>query len=145
METYSLYQLNEFIRRFVALNLPQAIWVHAEIAEVDERRGHYYLSLIEKESEGGELVAKGQAMMWSQQAHKWQRKNKIILNDFYDDWMKDLSSSEKYGKFSPLKEVFAQLIGKATIDHGLLKWILLKPIMKTNNKKKKEAIEKNSN
>ncbi len=82
MELYSLYQLNEFIRRFVALNLPEAIWLHAEIAEIDERRGHYYLSLIEKESEGGELIAKGQAMMWSQQAHKWQRANKILLNDF---------------------------------------------------------------
>lgn len=66
---------------------------------------------------------------------------KIILNDTYDNWIKDLSSSEKYGKFSPIKELFAQLRGKATIDHGLLKWILLKPIMKTNNLKKKQAIE----
>lgn len=66
---------------------------------------------------------------------------KIVLNDTYDQWMTDLSSTEQYGKFSPFKEFFAQLAGKATIDHGLLKWILLKPIMKTNNPKKKLAIE----
>lgn len=66
---------------------------------------------------------------------------KIILNDTYDNWISDLSSSEKYGEFCPVKEIFAQLIGKPTIDHGLLKWIILKPIMKTNNQKKKEEIE----
>jgi Asp-tRNA(Asn)/Glu-tRNA(Gln) amidotransferase A subunit family amidase len=66
---------------------------------------------------------------------------KIILNDFYNNWIKDLSSSEEYGKFSVFKEFFAQLFGKATIDHGLLKWIALSPIMKSSNKKKKESIE----
>lgn len=81
-ENYSLYKLNEFIRRFVALNLPQAVWVEAEIAEMNERRGHYYLSLIEKDADDGVLIAKGQAMMWAQQANKWQRKNKRLLYDF---------------------------------------------------------------
>lgn len=66
----------------MALNLPQAVWVEAEIAEINERRGHYYLSLIEKDVNDGVLIAKGQAMMWAQQANKWQRKNKTLLNGF---------------------------------------------------------------
>ena len=87
-ENYSLYKLNEFIRRFVALNLPQAVWVEAEIAEINERRGHYYLSLIEKDADRGGLIAKGQAMMWAQQVNKWQRKNKTLLNDFLQEGRK---------------------------------------------------------
>lgn len=82
METYSLHQLNQFIRRFVALNLPEPIWLEAELAEVDERRGHYFLSLIEKDAAGNALIAKAQAVMWAKQAHQWQRKNSIALETF---------------------------------------------------------------
>ena len=74
MSEYRLSELNTFIRRFVALNLPEPVWVEAELAEVDERRGHYYLSLIEKDSDSDQAVARAQAVMWDRQARKWQRQ-----------------------------------------------------------------------
>ena len=65
---------------------------------------------------------------------------KIVLNEFYDGWIKDLSSSPEFGDFSPWKELFGQVVGKKTIDSGLLNWILLKPIMKSGTAKKAEKI-----
>lgn len=66
----------------------------------------------------------------------------IILNDFYDNWIKDLSASPEYGKFSPIKEIFRQMISKPTIDKGLLMWILLKPFKKSKTAKHKTEVEK---
>jgi len=54
---------------------------------------------------------------------------KLILDDFYDDWIR-LLSSPQHGRFSPLKELLAQLTGKPTIDSGLLRWTLLGPLLK---------------
>jgi exodeoxyribonuclease VII large subunit len=82
MSDYSLFELNEYIRRFVALNLPDAVWVRAELAEVDERRGHYYLTLVEKDEVKEELVARGQAVIWDNTARAWQRRNRLVLSDF---------------------------------------------------------------
>ncbi len=65
---------------------------------------------------------------------------KIISDEFYDNWIKDLSSSPEFGPFSPIKELFKNIIGQPTIDGGLLNWILLKPIMKSGSTKKQEKI-----
>ena len=81
MSEYRLSELHLFIRRFVALNLPNAVWVQAEITEVDERRGHYYLSLIEKAEDSEQVLAQGQAMMWERQAKKWQREHQLLLRN----------------------------------------------------------------
>jgi exodeoxyribonuclease VII large subunit len=81
MSTYRLFELNTFIRRFVALNLPEPVWVKAEVAEVDERRGHYYLALMEKTEDGQEIAAQAKAVIWARTANKWQRTNKLLLKD----------------------------------------------------------------
>ncbi|WP_367388615.1 exodeoxyribonuclease VII large subunit [Lewinella sp. LCG006] len=81
MSTYRLFELNTFIRRFVALNLPEPVWVQAEVAEVDERRGHFYLALMEKTEDGQEVAAQAKAVIWSRTANQWQRTNKLLLHD----------------------------------------------------------------
>ncbi|MBX2926635.1 MAG: exodeoxyribonuclease VII large subunit [Saprospiraceae bacterium] len=63
-QSVSLFQLQEYIRRVLALNLPDAIWVEAEIAEINESRGHRYLSLVQKDAGGAEPVATGNAVIW---------------------------------------------------------------------------------
>lgn len=78
MAAISLHELNEFIRRFVALNVPEPLWVKGEIAEADERRGHYYLTLIEKAAEEDQIIAQSQAVLWSSAARHWQRKHRQI-------------------------------------------------------------------
>ena len=47
MEAHSLFELNEYLRRVVALNFQDALWVRCEIAQLDISREHYYLSLVE--------------------------------------------------------------------------------------------------
>ncbi|MEZ4987039.1 MAG: exodeoxyribonuclease VII large subunit [Saprospiraceae bacterium] len=79
---YTLYQINQFIRRFVALNLPDAVWIQAELVEADIRRGHAYLQLIEKGENTDEVIATGQAVFWQQQSLMWQRTHKCLLADF---------------------------------------------------------------
>ncbi len=60
----SLFELNEYIRRVLALNFQQPLWVAAEIAQCGQSRGHYYLTLIQK-NEGEEIVAQAEAMLWA--------------------------------------------------------------------------------
>ncbi|MFK7858142.1 MAG: amidase [Granulosicoccus sp.] len=64
---------------------------------------------------------------------------KIIIDDFYDTWISDLSSGPD-GPFSTFKEFIAQLAGNGTIDSGLLSWIMLEPFMKSRRPGKREKI-----
>ena len=64
---------------------------------------------------------------------------KIVIDDFYDTWISDLSSGP-YGPFSTIKEFLAQLGGHGSIDKGLLNWIMLKPLMKSRKSGKREKI-----
>jgi exodeoxyribonuclease VII large subunit len=64
MTTLTLFDLNQHIRRALALNFPQAVWVTAELAQVGESRGHFYLDLVQK-TEEGELLAQAQATLWA--------------------------------------------------------------------------------
>lgn len=70
----TLLQLQEFIRRVLALNLPEALWVEAEIAELGQSRGHVYLSLVQKEEDAVEPVAAAQAVIWQNNLAAVSRK-----------------------------------------------------------------------
>lgn len=65
METIPLSHLAAFIRRVFALNLPEAVWVSAELAQVNESRGHTWLTLVEKEERGDAIVAQLDAVLWA--------------------------------------------------------------------------------
>lgn len=80
MSVYGLLELHTFIRRVVALNLPEPVWVRAELVEVDERRGHYYLALMEKTGTGEGVAAQARAVLWSRTAKRWQREHKVLLD-----------------------------------------------------------------
>ncbi|MET0264807.1 MAG: amidase [Duganella sp.] len=54
---------------------------------------------------------------------------KLILDDFYDGWIRLLSSGPQ-GRFSPLRELLARATGKPTIDSGLFTWIMIGPLLK---------------
>ncbi len=64
MSTLTLFSLNEHIRRVVALNYQQPLWVTAEIAQIGQSRGHFYLDLVQKGDDGNPL-AQSQAMLWA--------------------------------------------------------------------------------
>ena len=62
--SYSLYELNEYIRRVVALNFSEPIWVDCEIAQVKEVRGNVYLDLVYHDKTSNEITAQISANIW---------------------------------------------------------------------------------
>ncbi|WP_170254689.1 exodeoxyribonuclease VII large subunit [Phaeodactylibacter luteus] len=74
MEKHSLFELNRYLRRAIALNLPNGVWVSCEINQLGQSRGHYYLTLVEKEAEGEAIIAQAEAVLWSRQHKKLQRQ-----------------------------------------------------------------------
>lgn len=64
MQVHSLFDLQEFIRRVLALNFQQPVWITAEIGQASRSKGHYYLELIQK-GEGEALVAQASAALWA--------------------------------------------------------------------------------
>ncbi len=79
MEAYSLYELNEYIRRVIALNFPESFWVSAEISQVKESRGNVYLELIQKEANSNELIAQSSAVIWYKSYHFIKNKTGELL------------------------------------------------------------------
>jgi len=74
MDHYSLFELNEYIRRIVALNFPTGLWISCEIAQVNESRGHHYFNLIEKDETDGAIIAQSEAVMWQRSYRSLRRK-----------------------------------------------------------------------
>ena len=63
-QKFTLSELNRQIGGALQEAFPQAVWVVAEVSELKENRsGHCYLELIEKE--GNDIVARSRATVWS--------------------------------------------------------------------------------
>jgi exodeoxyribonuclease VII large subunit len=65
LKTYTLYELNEFLRRVVAMNFPESVWVTAETVHISWSRGHCYMDLVEKNVDSTEIEAKMLAILWA--------------------------------------------------------------------------------
>ena len=66
-EHLTLYELNSLVHDVVERFLPKALWVEAEISEANERRGHLFLELIEKDADDLTPKARAQAKCWASQ------------------------------------------------------------------------------
>jgi len=105
LESISLYDLNEYIRRVIALNIPEALWVRCEIAQLKPSRGHFYLELVEKQLEDNEndgLRAQAQAVIWQRTHQRLLRKNGSELNYLLQEGMEvllkvEVDFHEQYG------------------------------------------------
>ncbi len=65
MQSISLKELTDQIEQVLHRNFALPVWVHAEISELRENRGHCYLELIEKDGESDNLLAKSRATIWA--------------------------------------------------------------------------------
>lgn len=81
MQTHSLLEINGFLRRVLALNLPEPLWVGAEIAEVSLARGHVFIELVEKAEEMDELAAQATAVIWERTYRQLRRARGKALED----------------------------------------------------------------
>ncbi len=85
MQSYSLFELNEYIRRVFALNFQDAVWIRCEIAQINASRGHHYLNLIEKSAEGENIIAQSSAVLWASKYRQLRRQHKKLLADLLQD------------------------------------------------------------
>ena len=85
VETFSLFELNEHIRRVVALNFEAPLWVRCEISQVGESRGHRYLGLIDKDPEDDHIKAQSNGVLWARQYFSLRKKYGEVLDDIMQD------------------------------------------------------------
>lgn len=81
LQTYTLFQLNEYIRRILALNFSEPLWITAEIAQVGESRGHYFVSLVQKEEDSEEILAQSEAALWEKTHRRLRRQLGLTLHE----------------------------------------------------------------
>jgi len=64
----SLFELNRMVREVLANGFPTRIWIIAEISELNENRsGHCYLELVDKDPGSEEIRAVSRAAIWASQ------------------------------------------------------------------------------
>lgn len=118
MDAYSLYQVNEFIKRSIALNFPAAIWIQAEIGQVRQSRGHWFIELVEKGEAKDEIIAQASAVIWSGKYQQIKRKVGKDLDAILEDGMEvmlqcNINFHERYGlKFSIVDVQAEYTLGK---------------------------------
>lgn len=61
----SLYELNALVQGVIEQSMRAQYWVEAELAEANERRGHLFLDLIQKDRYGNTPIARAQAKCWA--------------------------------------------------------------------------------
>ncbi len=64
-QAISLLEFNGRIKRLLNDQSVSAVWVMAETSDVQIRRGHCYLELLQKDPNTGETLAKANAVIWS--------------------------------------------------------------------------------
>lgn len=79
--TVSLYELNEFIRRVMALNFQEPVWIRAEVLHISFSREHSYLDLIEKGRDSEQIIAQSNAVLWKSQHQKLLKQHRQLLQD----------------------------------------------------------------
>lgn len=71
--TYQLADLTNFIRRVFALNLPEPVWVAAELAQANVSRGHCWLTLVQKDPDNDQVLAQLEGVVWANQLTELRR------------------------------------------------------------------------
>lgn len=85
MTSYSLFELNEYIRRVLALNFPESVWIRCELSEVKCSRGHWYFQLVQKSDDNDEIRAQGHAVLWNRQFRSLEKKLGFGLHELLQE------------------------------------------------------------
>lgn len=70
--TFSLFELNEHLKRVVAFNMRETIWINCEIADVGTSKGNVYISLVERDD--FKISARAEGVIWGRSLEKITRK-----------------------------------------------------------------------
>ena len=102
MEAYSLFEVNQYIKRVLALNFEEPIWIECELNSVSNSRGNLYLDLIEKDETSDDVIAKASATIWYRQFLFIKKKLKDLTDSILSPGVKvklkgNIVFSERYG------------------------------------------------
>lgn len=102
MEAYSLFEVNQYIKRVLALNFEEPIWIECELNSVSNSRGNLYLDLIEKDESSDDVIAKASATIWYRQFLFIKKKLKDLTDSILSPGVKvklkgNIVFSERYG------------------------------------------------
>ena len=102
MEAFSLFEVNQYLRRVIALNFEDPFWVECEINSISHSRGNVYLNVIEKAEESEEVIASNSAQIWYRQFLFIKKKLGGLVDSILQSGIKvklkvSLNYSERYG------------------------------------------------
>jgi len=102
LEAYSLFEVNQYIKRVLALNFEEPIWIECELNSVSNSRGNLYLDLIEKDETSDDVIAKASATIWYRQFLFIKKKLKDLTDSILSPGVKvklkgHIVFSERYG------------------------------------------------
>ncbi len=78
-ETYQLADLTNFIRRVFALNMPEPVWVAAELAQANESRGNCWLTLVQKDPDTDQIIAQLEGVAWGNKLRELRQQHGLQL------------------------------------------------------------------
>jgi exodeoxyribonuclease VII large subunit len=70
--SFSLFELNEHLKRVIAFNMRETLWVRCEIADVGSSKGSVYLSLVERND--FKVSARAEAVIWGRVVDELQQR-----------------------------------------------------------------------
>lgn len=79
MESFNLSTLNLYIRRVIALNFQDPVWVSAELLSLKEKNGHVYLELTEKDALNN-ITAQNSAVIWKNTYYALQDSSQLDIH-----------------------------------------------------------------
>lgn len=85
MVSYTLFELNEYIKRVIALNFQEPVWIECELSQVKESRGNYYLEFVQKKEDSDEVIAQSSGYIWYKSVLFLRKK----LGDLFYALLKD--------------------------------------------------------
>jgi len=140
IDAFSLHELNEFIKRILAFNLPDEIWVQCELAQVGFSRGNYYIDLIEKDRDGDVVLAQSSAALWKSDYARLKKKHGTQLQDVLRDGIEvmikvKVEFHERYGLKLVIKDIDMHFImGKVEMQRReTIETLKKKGLLEKNN------------
>ena len=103
MPHLSLYELNSLVRDVIDNTMARRYWVEAELSEANERRGHMYMDLIQKDETTTTPVARASAKCWANTWMPLRRKFESVTQKRLHAGMKVLLKKDQKLGVLPMK------------------------------------------
>ena len=95
----TLFELNSLVSEVLENAMPRQYWVEAELSDVNERRGHLFAELIEKDEDSNTPVARASAKCWASTWYSLKRTFERVTGEQLQTGMKVLL--KVYVQFHP--------------------------------------------